>query len=143
MMIKDILNYNDAIKDIIDNTKNVNALVKFRLLGMCKQFEPIVSNYDVIYNEKIKQYGTVVDDRVGIIQPDRNKYSNEEEYNKAVEAYESSYKKFVDDMDQVLNSEANINIQKFKYTDIIDAGLPSEYLIAIYDLIEEWLGGIE
>jgi hypothetical protein len=25
----------------------------------------------------------------------------------------------------------------------MDAGLPSDYLIAIYDLIEEWLGGIE
>ena len=57
MLVKDVLKYNRIIKAIIDNTTDVNALVKFKLLGMLKQFEPTILNYETIRVEKINEYG--------------------------------------------------------------------------------------
>ena len=57
MKVKEVLNYNRIIKAIIDNADDVNSLVKFKLLGMLKQFEPIVTNFETIRDEKIVKYG--------------------------------------------------------------------------------------
>lgn len=138
MLVKDVLKYNDIIKSIIDNAKDVNALVKFRLLGMCKQFEPVVANFAVIQNEKIKQYGTTAEDgNIGIFAPKKESFENDEDFEKAQKEFEDTIEKFDTDINEVLNSETEIEIKKFKYTDIVDAGLPADYLLAIYDLIEE------
>ena len=138
MKVSEILDYNNVIKAIIDNAKDVNALVKFRLLGMCKQFEPIVANFETIRQEKIAQYGTTDENgNVGIFVPKKEDFENDDDYKKASEEFETTIEKFTADLNEVLNSESDIEIKKFKYTDIMDAGLPSDYLIAIYDLIEE------
>ena len=138
MKVSEILDYNNVIKAIIDNAKDVNALVKFRLLGMCKQFEPIVTNFETIRQEKIAQYGTTDENgNVGIFTPKKEDFENDDDYKKASEEFETTIERFTADLNEVLNSESDIEIKKFKYTDIMDAGLPSDYLIAIYDLIEE------
>ena len=138
MKVSKILDYNNVIKAIIDNAKDVNTLVKFRLLGMCKQFEPIVANFETIRQEKIVQYGTTDENgNVGIFAPKKEDFENDDDYKKASEEFETIIEKFTVDLNEVLNSESDIEIKKFKYTDIMDAGLPSDYLIAIYDLIEE------
>ena len=144
MKVREILRYNQTFKAIIDNAKDVNSLVKFKLLGMCKQFEPIVTNFEIIQNEKISQYGTTDDKgNIGIFNPKKEDFENVSDYEEAVKEHAEVLKKFQSDIDNILDSESEVEIRKFKYTDIIDAGLPSEYLIAIYDLIEEWFGGIE
>lgn len=138
MKIGDILNYNRSIKLIIDNAKDVNSLVKFRLLGMLKQFEPVVQNYETIREEKIQEYGTVSEDgRIGIFEPHEDAFEAVNDYQEAKAKYDETIKKFSNDLDEILNSEADIEIKKFKYTDIMDAGLSSDYLMVIYDLIEE------
>ena len=138
MKIKEVLNYNQAIKAVVDNAKDVNALVKFRLLGMAKQFEPIVANFDTVREEKIAKYGTTNESgQTGIFAPEKDKFDDDKKYDEAVKEFEETVKKFTNDIDEVLDSEADIEIKKFKYTDIMDSGLPSDYLIAIYDLIEE------
>lgn len=133
-----VMDYNKIIKAIVDNATDVNALVKFRLLGMCKQFEPIVANFEIVRDEKIKQYGTVKDNgNIGIFMPVRTDFENDEEFNKAMENFENTVDKFNKEIAEVLESDSKLKLTKFKYTDIMDAGLPSDYLLAIYDLIEE------
>ena len=41
------------------------------------------------------------------------------------------------ELEEVLISDVEVNIKKFKYTEIIDAGLSADYLVALYGLIEE------
>lgn len=138
MLVKKVLDYNKIIKAIIDNEKDIDALVKFRLLGMCKQFEPIVANFETVRDEKIMQYGTITEDgSTGIIPPNKEDFNNDEEFEKAQKEFEETVAKFTDDLDKVLDSEIQIEIKKFKPEDIMDAGLPADYLLAIYDLIEE------
>lgn len=138
MTINDVLNYNKAIMTIIDNINNMPALVKFKMLGMCKQFEPIVSNFDSIRQDKIRQYSNNKEDgSSGIIMPNKDDFENDDEYTKAVAEYEDCIKKFTDDIKELLNSEADITVKKFKVDEIMNVGIPSEYLISIYDLMEE------
>lgn len=138
MTVEQVLNYNRIIKIIIDDSKDVNSLVKFRLLGMAKQFEPIVFNFETIQQDKIKEYGTMNENgNIGIYPPKKEDFESDEDFEKATNEFEETIKKFSTDLNEVLTSEADIEIKKFKYTDIIDAGLPSDYLLAIYDLIEE------
>lgn len=138
LTVGEVIEYNRIIKSIVDNATDVNALVKFKLLGMCKQFEPIVANFEVVRDEKIKQYGTIKDDgRIGIYMPVRTDFKNDEDFNKAMEDFEATIDKFNTEINEVLASDSKLQLTKFKYTDIMNAGLPSDYLIAIYNLIEE------
>ena len=138
MKVNEVLNYNRIIRSIIDNEKGINSLIKFRLLGMCKQFEPVIDNFESIREEAIIKYGTATEDgSTGIIAPKRDKFDNDEEFDRANEAYQEAMNKYKTDLEEILNSEADIEIKKFKASDIMDAGLPSDYLVAIYDLIEE------
>ena len=133
-----VIEYNRIIKAIVDNASDVNALVKFRLLGMCKQFEPIVANFEIIREEKIKQYGTTKENgNIGIFMPVKTDFENDEDYDKAMKEFEDTVDKLNAELDEILKSDSELKLIKFKYTDIIDAGLPSDYLLAIYDLIEE------
>lgn len=138
MTVNDVMNYNRTIKTIIDNVNNIPALAKFKLLGMCKQFEATVSNFEAVREEKIRQYSNGNDNGVvGIMSPNRENYEDDEKYNEAVKKYEDTIKQFSADITKVLESEADINVKKFKAEEIMNAGIPSEYLIHIYDLIEE------
>ena len=138
MQIGKILDYNNIIKKIIDRSTDVNSLVKFRLLGMLKQFEPIIDNFNQIRDEAIEKYGSPhPQGGYGIIQPNRDDFENENDYKKALEEYEKKYTQFTDEINEVLNSESDIQIKKFNYKDIIDAGISSDYLVVLYDLIEE------
>jgi hypothetical protein len=138
MTIQNILDYNEIIKAIIDNATDVNALIKFKLLGMLKQFEPVVANYETIRSEKIMKYGTTNEDgNTGIFAPKKENFDSDEDFNKATINFEETVKKFSDELNEVLQSESDIEIKKFKSSDIMDAGLPADYLLAIYDLIEE------
>lgn len=138
MKVKEVLNYNRIIKAIIDNANDVNSLVKFKLLGMLKQFEPIVANFETIRDEKIVKYGkTTEDGQTAIVPPKKDDFENDEEFEKASKEYEDIIKKFTSEMDEVLDSEIDIEIKKFNYNDIMNAGVPSDYLVAIYGLIEE------
>ena len=110
------------LKTIIDNTElKIDSLLKFRLLGILKIIEIPVNNFDAVRNEKIREYGKENDEgNIGISAED-------------TEAME----KFTKDMNEVINSDVEVNIQKLKAVDVFDKGLPADYLVGLYPIIEE------
>ena len=121
-----ILEINNVLKSIIDNTElKIDALFKFKLLGIMKSFETPIANFEVIRNEKIKEYGKELEDEngnksIGISVDDKDAIAN-----------------FSKDINKVIDSEVEVNIEKLKAIDVFDKGLPTEYLVKLYYIIEE------
>ena len=117
-----VLELNNMLKAIIDNTElKIDSLLKFKLLGILKNIEIPVNNFEAIRNEKIREYGKENDEgNIGISADDKE-----------------SMEKFTNDLNEVINSEVEVNIQKLKATDVFDKGLPAEYLVGLYSIIEE------
>lgn len=121
--LSDILLLNDSIKSIIDTDKNmkINALFKFKLLGIMKNLENIVTNFDIIRNEKIREYGK--EDKNGNISISQDDTE--------------IVKKFTDDLEALVNSDVEITIEKLKIKDVFNSGIPAEYLVKLYTIMEE------
>ena len=120
--LRNILEINNVLKQIIDSTElKIDALFKFKLLGIMKSFEIPIANFETIRNEKIREYG----------KPD------EEGNIRILTEDEESMKKFTDDMNSVVNSDVDVNFSKLKPADVFDKGLPAEYLVGLYSIIEE------
>ena len=117
-----VLDLNAMLKAIIDNTElKIDSLFKFKLLGILKNIEIPVNNFEAIRNEKIREYGKENDEgNIGISADDTE-----------------SMEKFTNDMNEVINSDVEVNIQKLKATDVFDKGLPADYLVGLYPIIEE------
>ena len=121
-----VLEINNVLKQIIDNTElKMDALFKFRLLGIMKNLEVPITNFNVIRDEKIKEYGKELEDEngnksIGIGVDDKDAIA-----------------KFSEDINKVIDSEVDINIEKLKAIDVFDKGLPTEYLVKLYPIIEE------
>ena len=117
-----VLELNNMLKAIIDNTElKIDSLLKFKLLGILKNIEIPVNNFEAIRNEKIREYGKENDEgNIGISVDDTE-----------------SMEKFTNDMNEVINSDVEVNIQKLKAVDVFDKGLPAEYLVGLYPIIEE------
>ena len=99
----------------------MDSLFKFQLLGIMKTFEPYVTNFDIIRNEKVVEYGKKTDDgKASIDQNDK-------------EAME----KFMNDISKVVNGEVTINMANLKAKDVFDKGLTAEYLVGLYPIIEQ------
>ena len=121
-----ILEINNVLKSIIDNTElKIDALFKFKLLGIMKSFETPIANFEVIRNDKIKEYGKELEDENG------NKSIGIDANDKDAIA------KFSKDINKVIESEVEVNIEKLKAIDVFDKGLPTEYLVKLYPIIEE------
>ena len=121
-----VLEINNVLKQIIDNTElKIDALFKFRLLGIMKNLEVPIANFTVIRDEKIKEYGKELEDENG------NKSIGIDANDKDAIA------KFSEDINKVIDSEVDINIEKLKAIDVFDKGLPTEYLVKLYYIIEE------
>lgn len=121
-----VLEINNVLKQIIDNSElKIDALFKFRLLGIMKNLEVPIANFNVIRDEKIKEYGKELEDENG------NKSIGIDANDKDAIA------KFSKDINKVIDSEVDVNIEKLKAIDIFDKGLPTEYLVKLYPIIEE------
>ena len=121
-----ILEINSVLKQIIENSElKIDALFKFRLLGIMKNLEVPIANFTVIRDEKIKEYGKELEDENG------NKSIGIDANDKDAIA------KFSEDINKVIDSEVDINIEKLKAIDVFDKGLPTEYLVRLYPIIEE------
>ena len=121
-----ILEINNVLKSIIDNTElKIDALFKFRLLGIMKNLEVPITNFNVIRDEKIKEYGKELEDENG------NKSIGIDANDKDAIA------KFSEDINKVIDSEVEVNIEKLKAINVFDKGLPTEYLVKLYPIIEE------
>ena len=117
-----VLELNNMLKAIIDNTElKIDSLLKFKLLGILKNIEIPVNNFEAVRNEKIREYGKENDEgNIGISADDTE-----------------SMEKFTKDMNEVINSDVEVNIQKLKAADVFDKGLPADYLVRLYPIIEE------
>ena len=117
-----VLELNNMLKAIIDNTElKIDSLLKFKLLGILKNIEIPVNNFEAVRNEKIREYGKENDEgNIGISADDTE-----------------SMEKFTNDMNELVNSDVEVNIQKLKAVDVFDKGLPAEYLVGLYSIIEE------
>ena len=117
-----VLELNNMLKAIIDNTElKIDSLLKFKLLGILKNIEIPVNNFEAVRNEKIREYGKENDEgNIGISADDTE-----------------SMEKFTNDMNEVINSDVEVNIQKLKAVDVFDKGLPADYLVGLYPIIEE------
>ena len=121
-----VLEINNVLKSIIDNTElKIDALFKFKLLGIMKSFEIPIANFEIIRNEKIKEYGKELEDENG------NKSIGIDANDK------DAIDKFSKDINKVIKSEVDVNIEKLKAIDVFDKGLPTEYLVKLYPIIEE------
>ena len=121
-----VLEINNVLKQIIDNSElKIDALFKFRLLGIMKNLEVPIANFNVIRDEKIKEYGKELEDENGnkSIVIDAND--------------KDAIAKFSKDINKVIDSEVEVNIEKLKAIDVFDKGLPTEYLVKLYPIIEE------
>ena len=117
-----VLELNNMLKAIIDNTElKIDSLLKFKLLGILKNIEIPVNNFETVRNEKIREYGKENDEgNIGISADDTE-----------------SMEKFTKDMNELVNSDVEVNIQKLKAVDVFDKGLPADYLVGLYSIIEE------
>lgn len=123
LKLGEVLTINENIKSVIENKDlKLDALFKFRLLGIMKQFESFVNNFNVVRNEKVVEYGTKSDED--------NKYKIDVKDKETME-------KFVKDLSDVTNCEVSVNIEMLKAKDIFDIGLPSNVLMALYPIIKE------
>lgn len=121
-----VLEINNVLKSIIDNTElKIDALFKFKLLGIMKNIEVPIANFEVIRNEKIKEYGKELEDENG------NKSIGIDANDK------DAIVKFSEDINKVIESEVDVNINKLKSIDVFDKGLSADYLVRLYPIIEE------
>lgn len=120
LKLKDVLKLNNALKAIIDDI-DIDALLKFRLLGIMKEIESHVTNFNLICNEKIAEYGKK-DDEGNITIPSEDK---------------ESIRKFNEVMRKVTDSEVSIHVIKIKSKEIFSKGIKSEYLMGLYPIMEE------
>ena len=120
-----VLEINNVLKSIIDNTElKIDALFKFKLLGIMKNLEVPIANFNVIRDDKIKEYGKELEDENG------NKSIGIDANDK------DAITKFSKDINKVIDSEVDVNIEKLKAIDVFDKGLPTEYLVKLYPIIE-------
>lgn len=122
MKLNDILLLNDTLKSIIDNDTElkIDSVFKFKLLGIMKNLEIPIANFEIIRNDKIKEYGKE-DENGNISIPKEN---------------EEIIKKFADELNKVLLSEVDVNIEKLKAKDVFGACIPSKYLVGLYGIME-------
>ena len=122
LKLGEVINLNHTLKAIIDdNDSTVDALFKFKLLGIMKSIEAHVTNFETIRNEKIMEYGTENED--GNIQIPK-------EDTEAIE-------KFNESLIQLVNSEVSVTMERLKACDVFDQGIKAAYLMGLYTIMEE------
>ena len=105
LKVNEVLGLNNILKSIIDNDKvKINVLLKFRLLGIMRSIESHITNFEIVKNEKIIEYGEETEN--GIYQISKDKPNAMENFKK--------------DIEQVLDSEVTININMLKPAEVFD-----------------------
>lgn len=122
MKVRELIVLNQFIKNLIDRDaeQNIQTVFKFKLLGILKNMEIPITNFEMIRNEKIKEYGT--EDENGMVSiPEEN---------------ESLMKQFTEDLNELLESEVHIPIEKLNIDEVFQAGILADDLVGLYGIIE-------
>ena len=123
LKLNEVVNINNTLSAIIDdsNTK-INILLKFRLLGIMNAIKSLITNFEIVKNEKIIEFGKETKDGIYQISKDDKK----------------SLAKFRAEIEKVLDSEVSITVEPINPEEIIDKGLKSEYLIGLYPILRQY-----
>ena len=120
MKIKDALSIYNNIKFIIDDKNtDITPLFKFKLLGIMKGLEATIINFEIVRNDIANKYGEKDDDGNITIKDDDLKET------------------FKAEIDKVLNSVVEINLNYLKADEAFTSGMPAEYLLRLYEVISE------
>ena len=102
LKLGEVLAINQVLQMIIEDTEcKPDVLFKFKLLGILKAIESHISNFEIIKNEKINEYGEQTKD--GQIRLSKD---NEE-----------AFKKFSEDIRTIIDSKVSIHVEKLKAED--------------------------
>ncbi len=122
MKLKDILVINNAIRVLMDsNDIQLDASIKFKMLTILKQCSSHVENFESLRNEKIQEYGSKDDDGNYTIAKDDV----------------VALRRFSSDINELAQTDVDINLQKIKANEIMKYSIPSAILVDLYDVIEE------
>ena len=118
----EIINLNRVLKLIIDdNSKKIDSLLKFKLLGIMKSIAPHIENFEIIRNEKIREYGKETEDGGIVISPEDR----------------DSLDKFTNEIKKITDSEIELTIPKLSAQDVFNKGISAELLIVLYPFMDE------
>lgn len=122
LRLEDVLKARQTLGMIIDDTElKIDVILKFRLLGLKTALSPIVSNFEIIKNEKIIEYGK------------KNKDGNYQISKNDTKAID----KFTQDLKETLDSSVTVIVDKIKPGEIFNKGISSEHLEVLYPFIGE------
>lgn len=122
MKVRELIVLNQFIKNLIDcdTEQKIQTVFKFKLLGILKNMEIPIANFEIIRNEKIKEYG--IEDENGMISiPEEN---------------ESLMKQFTEDLNELLESEVSFPVEKLNIDEVFLAGVSAEDLVGLYGIME-------
>lgn len=124
-----VISIYNILQDIIDNNKDVDSSIKFKFLLTMNELTNVVSNFEKMRNEKINELGkdTEIEDENG-----------EKRIVKAIDEDDvEARKNFSDTMNEIINSDIEVNIQKFKSDEIFNKGITSQQLVCLLPIIED------
>ena len=114
--LKSLIDMNKTLKSIIDNENIlIKASTKFRILGILKALEPHMVNFEIIRNEKVKEYG------------EKDQDGN---YAIAIENH-AAMESFNNDMKALLNETVSIAMNQILAEDIMVSGVTSSDLLCL------------
>lgn len=116
-----ILSVNDALKQIIDDETVTDVALKFKLLTIAKALEHPVAHFELLRNQKIKEYGQEdADGTISIVLTDS-----------------TAMQSFREDMETLLDTEVTLSLTKLKSQEVFNKGLSSQALVGLYEIMEE------
>lgn len=122
LRLEDALAAHKVLGTIIDNTElKIDVLLKFRLLGLKTALSPTVSNFEIVKNDKIIEYGK------------KNKDGNYQ----IQSSDKTAIDKFTKDLKGTMNSTVTVITEKIKPGEIFNKGITSEYLEVLFPFIGE------
>ena len=108
MKLYEVLNLNEIMKKVIDDqTLKIDSLTKFKLLGIMKVLEPHIQNFEIIRNEKIKEFGKEDGDGNVLIGKEDT----------------DAMRQFNDSLSDIINSDLNITFEKIKANEKLSSGI--------------------
>ena len=115
-----LLSYYNVAKKLIDGENALDPSVKFKLLGVMRQLETYVTDYETVKNELIMKYGEKKDENGWEIKPENENFTT-----------------WKNEVEKLLIQEIDIEPIKLKSVDVFNKGISAEDLMYIYDFIEE------
>lgn len=119
MKLETILRYDRWLRVIIDEKDKfeIDYSFKFKCLTKLKEIEPYTTNFDQLRMELIREYGEQDEDGNIEVKEDTVNHSN-----------------FAREINNLLEQEIDGTVTKFKQSEIFNQGIPSDYIMALYDL---------